>query len=38
MIIDPSYRELLRSHNDKIRQRNLEQIKEFIKNKENEDN
>lgn len=38
MTIDQSYREKIQSYNNKIRQRNLKQIKEFIKNKENEDN
>lgn len=36
MTIDQSYRERIKSYNDKIRARNLEQIREFIKNKENE--
>lgn len=36
MTIDQSYREKIQSYNNKIRQRNLEKIKEFIKNKENE--
>lgn len=36
MTIDQSYREKIQSYNDKIRARNLEQIREFIKNKENE--
>lgn len=36
MNIDQSYREKIQSYNNKIRQRNLKQIREFIKNKEDE--
>lgn len=37
MTTEQSYREKLQAYNNKIRTRNVEQIKEFIKNKEEED-
>ena len=33
MAIEQTYREKLQAYNNKIKQRNIEQIKEFIKNK-----
>ena len=37
MTTEQSYREKIQSYNNKIRARNVEQIKEFIKNKVEED-